>query len=142
MRVVCSVSQEVDAYVAMSRARELAKRIGFSQIDRTRIEIAVLELARNILAHAHRGQVLIGLIQEGEQQGVLVEASDQGPGIADIALAMRDGFSTANTLGTGLPGVQRLMDVFEIKSTLGVGTYVRAIKWCPSALLNRMGGVR
>ena len=142
MRVVCSVTREVDAYVAMSRAREIAKLIGFEQTDRTRIEIAVLELSRNILVHAGHGEMSIGLFQDGEHQGMLIEASDHGPGIADIALAMSDGFSTANTLGAGLPGVQRLMDVFEIESVIGVGTCVRAIKWLASTPRMRVGGSR
>jgi anti-sigma regulatory factor (Ser/Thr protein kinase) len=142
MRVVCTVTREVDAYVSMSRAREIAKQIGFEQTDRTRIEIAVLELSRNILVHAISGELLLEVIYEGQRQGMLVEARDNGPGIADIALAMCDGFSTANTLGAGLPGVQRLMDVFEIESTVGVGTRVRAVKWLASTPRMRVGGGR
>ncbi len=142
MRVVCTITREVDAYVAMSRAREIAKQVGFDQTDRTRIEITVLELSRNILVHAVCGELLLEVVYEGQQQGVLVEARDNGPGIADIALAMRDGFSTANTLGAGLPGVQRLMDVFAIESTVGVSTRVRAIKWLASTPRMRVGGGR
>lgn len=127
--VTCPIGREVDVYVAIGRGREMATALGFDEIDRTRIEIVILELTRNILAHAGRGELRIELVEDGERRGVAVEARDSGPGIADISLAMRDGFSTANTLGAGLPGVQRLMDAFEIESTVGVGTRVRAIKW-------------
>jgi serine/threonine-protein kinase RsbT len=129
MRVVCSISREVDA-----------KQIGFDQIDRTRVEITVLELSRNILAHAGSGELLLELVEQTTQPGMLVEASDHGPGIIDISLAMRDGYSTANTLGAGLPGVQRLMDTFEIESTVGVGTRVRAIKWLTPPARRSTGG--
>ncbi len=127
--VVCPVTREVDVYVAMGRARDMATALGFDDIDRTRIEIAVLELTRNILTHAGSGELAIELVEDGERRGIAIEARDQGPGIADIALALRDGYSTAQTLGAGLPGVQRLMDEFHIESTVGVGTRVRAVKW-------------
>ena len=127
--VICPISREVDVYIAIGRGREMATAIGFDDIDRTRIEIVILELTRNILVHAERGELLLEPVEEDERRGMAVEARDTGPGIADINLAMRDGYSTANTLGAGLPGVQRLMDAFEIESTVGVGTRVRSVKW-------------
>jgi anti-sigma regulatory factor (Ser/Thr protein kinase) len=125
----CAIRREVDVYVAIGRGRELSTAVGFDDIDRTRIEIVILELTRNILGHAGSGDLVLQLVADGERRGVAIEARDQGPGISDIALAMRDGYSTARTLGAGLPGVQRLMDEFAIESTVGVGTTVRAIKW-------------
>ena len=89
----------------------------------------ILELARNILVHARGGKLSIEPIEAAGRRGVVVVAEDDGPGIADVELAMRDGYSTAQTLGAGLPGVRRLMDEFAIESTLGVGTRVRAVKW-------------
>ncbi len=139
--VVCPVRREVDVYVAMGRARDMATALGFDDIDRTRIEIAVLELTRNILTHAGSGEVMIEYVTDGDRQGIAIEARDQGPGIADIALALRDGYSTAQTLGAGLPGVQRLMDDFHIESTVGVGTRVRAVKW-PGKRTSGPGKVR
>ena len=127
--ITCPIAREVDVYVAIGRGRELATTIGFDDIDRTRIEIVILELTRNILAHADRGELLLESVQDGGRRGIAVEARDSGPGIPDIALAMRDGYSTANTLGAGLPGVKRLMDTFEIVSEVGIGTRARAIKW-------------
>ncbi len=129
MSVVCSIAREVDVYVAMAHTREFAQHLGFDQIDRTRIEIAVLELSRNILVHAGSGEIQIKTTESPEAFGITIEARDNGPGIADIELAMRDGYSTAHTLGAGLPGVRRLMDTFAIESTIGAGTYVRATKW-------------
>ncbi len=139
--IVCPVRREVDVYVAMGRARDMATALGFDDIDRTRIEIAVLELTRNILAHAGSGEVAIECVEDGGRQGIAIEARDQGPGIADIALALRDGYSTAQTLGAGLPGVRRLMDEFYIESTVGVGTRVRAVKW-PGKRTSGPGKVR
>ena len=127
--VTCSIAREVDVYVAIGRGRDLASSIGFDDIDRTRIEIVILELARNILAHAGSGTLLLAPTEQDGRRGMVVEARDTGPGIADIDLAMRDGYSTANTLGAGLPGVKRLMDSFEIVSEVGVGTQARAVKW-------------
>jgi len=107
----------------------MATSIGFDDIDRTRIEIVILELTRNLLAHAGKGELHLDTLESNGQRGMMVMTQDHGPGIADIALAMRDGYSTAHTLGAGLPGVRRLMDEFTIESELGAGTMVRAVKW-------------
>lgn len=139
--IVCPIKREVDVYVAMSRGRELANTVGFSTVDRTRIEIVILELTRNLLVHASGGQLSLALIDDPEHgRGLAVEASDSGPGIADIDLAMQDGYSTASTLGAGLPGVRRLMDLFQIESTFGVGTRVRAVKWAKPGRRSRIYG--
>ena len=136
--LVQPVRREVDVYIAVSRGRELAKQIGFDEIDRTRIEIVILELTRNILVHAGEGQLTLqGIAVEG-RRGMLVQASDNGPGIADVELALRDGYSTAHTLGAGLPGVKRLMDEFSVDTTVGAGTSIRAVRW----LTARRGGRR
>ena len=127
------IVHEVDVYLAVSRGRELARRLGFDHIDRTRIEIAILELTRNILVHAHHGQLGLRIVldQLTHRQGLEITARDQGPGIADTELALRDGYSTAHTLGAGLPGVRRLMHEFQLESVLNQGTTVRAIRWLP-----------
>jgi anti-sigma regulatory factor (Ser/Thr protein kinase) len=127
--VICPIGREVDVYVAIGRGREMATSLGFDDIDRTRIEIVILELTRNLLAHAGKGELHLDTLEENGRRGMMVMTQDRGPGIADIALAMRDGYSTAQTLGAGLPGVRRLMDDFTIESELGVGTTVRAVKW-------------
>lgn len=128
--IACAVSREVDVYVAIGRGRTMAEQIGFNLVDRTRIEIVILELTRNLIVHAGSGTLLLEpLVGHERGAGMVIEARDNGPGIADIELAMQDGYSTAQTLGAGLPGVKRLMDEFLIESTVGVGTRVRAVKW-------------
>lgn len=128
--ITCPITREVDVYVAMSRARELASATGFGTVDRTRIEIVILELTRNLLVHAGGGQITMSRLSDPVRGlGVAIEASDHGPGIPNIELALQDGYSTASTLGAGLPGVRRLMDEFSIESTVGVGTHVRTVKW-------------
>lgn len=127
--VTCSIQREVDVYLAIGRGRELAQILGLDEIDRTRVEIVILELTRNILVHAGSGEIRFRLIEEPDRRGLGVEARDNGPGIADIELALRDGYSTAQTLGAGLPGVRRLMNDFAIESRPGAGTIVRTVKW-------------
>lgn len=127
--VTCAIRWEVDIYLAIGRGRDIASAIGFGEIDRTKIEIIILELARNLLVHAGSGEIQLEQLGDGKQQGIEVVAQDQGPGIADIELALRDGYSTAHSLGAGLPGVRRLADKFSITSQVGVGTTVRAVKW-------------
>ena len=127
--VICPIGREVDVYVAIGRGREMATALGFDDIDRTRIEIVILELTRNILAHADKGELHLDTLEENDRRGMIVMAQDRGPGIADIALAMCDGYSTSQTLGAGLPGVRRLMDDFAITSEVGAGTTVRSVKW-------------
>jgi serine/threonine-protein kinase RsbT len=127
--VQCAIAREVDVYVAIGHGRDLATKLGFNHVDRTRIEIAILELSRNILAHAKRGELLFEIVEHGKRRGLAIEARDCGPGIADIGLALSDGYSTTKTLGAGLPGVRRLMDEFTIESALGIGTRIRTVKW-------------
>jgi anti-sigma regulatory factor (Ser/Thr protein kinase) len=128
-QISCRVRDEGDVYIAIGHGRDLSIALGFGEADRTRIEIVILELTRNILHYADSGMILLTPLHEGERRGLAIEARDTGPGIADIELALRDGFSTARSLGAGLPGVKRLMDAFEIESTVGAGTMVRAVKW-------------
>lgn len=124
------INREVDVYIAMACGRDLALKMGFNTIERTKIEIMILELARNILRHAGgNGDLHLTAVEEAMRTGILIVARDDGPGIPDIARAMQDGFSTTGTLGAGLPGVKRLADHFEIDSHLGRGTVVKAWKW-------------
>lgn len=129
--IVCSIQRDVDIYVAIGRGRMMADALGFDAVDRTRIEIVILELTRNLLAHAGGGTLTFEDVSHQGRKGIAIEANDHGPGIPDIAMAMSDGYSTTKTLGAGLPGVRRLMDEFTIDSTPGQGTRVRAIKWVP-----------
>ena len=107
----------------------MANELGFSSGDATLIATAISELARNIVAYARRGRITLNVVNGTNRQGISVTASDDGPGIPDIAQALRDGFSTSGSLGLGLPGVRRLVDEFEITSQLGRGTTVVVKKW-------------
>jgi serine/threonine-protein kinase RsbT len=128
--VECPIRREVDVYLAMSRGRTMAEQLGLTPVDRTRVEIVILELARNLLVHAGGGSISFSLLDDPQHgPGIAIESQDSGPGIADIELAMQDGYSTVQTLGAGLPGVRRLTDVFKIESVVGVGTRVYAVKW-------------
>jgi serine/threonine-protein kinase RsbT len=129
IRVVIHTDQDIVA--ARQKGRTLAVELGFSPGDATLIATAISELARNIVTYAGTGVVAIQGIQASGRQGILVVASDHGPGIADIRQAMRDGFSTSGSLGLGLPGVRRLMDEFDLQSRVGRGTTVAVKKWKP-----------
>ena len=107
----------------------MAADIGFEPRDLTRITAAISELARNIIAYAKRGEIVLLSIDQEKRQGIAVVSRDDGPGIRDLSQAMRDGFSTSGRLGLGLPGVKRLMDEFEIVSEPGRGTAVTVRKW-------------
>lgn len=123
------IERESDIVIARQKGRELAAARGFSSTDQTLIATAISEIARNIVSYARRGEVVLAPIDDGARRGLLVIARDDGPGIADVALAMRDGYSTGKSLGVGLPGAKRLMDEFEIESALGKGTTVTMKKW-------------
>lgn len=114
---------------ARQKGRELAGGCGLPSTDLAVIATSISELARNIVRYAIRGEVIIRQIDGAGRRGIEVVAVDEGPGIADLTLAMQDGFSTSGSLGLGLPGVRRLMDEFEIVSDLGKGTTVTVRKW-------------
>ncbi|CAN5899809.1 anti-sigma regulatory factor [soil metagenome] len=107
----------------------MAESVGFNGSDLTMISTAISEVARNIIRYAVRGEVVLSPISEGPRMGVMVVARDNGPGIPDLDLAMRDGYTTGTGMGLGLPGARRLMDEFAIASQLGEGTTVVMKKW-------------
>ena len=123
------VSSTIDIVTARQQGRELAMQLGFTGAEITLIAAAISEIARNILDHAKRGEVLLSFVNQGSHRGLQVVAQDQGPGIADIPQAMQYGYSTRRGLGVGLPGAKWLMDDFEIESTIGKGTKVIMRKW-------------
>jgi serine/threonine-protein kinase RsbT len=127
--VSVTIRSDADVVAARSMGRSLAEDYGFGMTDVTMIATAISELARNILKYAHEGEIVVETVERNSRSGVSVVARDDGPGIADVGLAMQDGFSTADSLGLGLPGTRRLMDEFEIVSSPGAGTIVTAIKW-------------
>jgi serine/threonine-protein kinase RsbT len=125
IRIAC----DGDVVTARQMGRGLASEVGFKGSDLTLIATAISEIARNIVVYANRGEITFSLIGSGARRGILIVAQDAGPGIPDIAEAMRDGFSTGKSLGLGLPGAKRLMDEFEVASETGAGTTVTMRKW-------------
>jgi serine/threonine-protein kinase RsbT len=127
LRVPITSAQDVVA--ARQAGRALANELGFDRLGVTLISTAISEVARNILEHAGRGEILLRPRNQSARIGVNVVASDRGPGIADTARAMQYGYSTRKGLGVGLPGAKRLMDEFHIASEAGSGTTVTMTKW-------------
>ena len=123
------VSSDADVVTAREKGRELSARVGFSSIDMTLIVTAISEVARNITDYAGEGEVALRVLHDSGREGIEVIASDEGPGIDDVELAMQDGFTTGNGLGLGLPGTRRLVDEFELSTRPGGGTRVRLVKW-------------
>jgi serine/threonine-protein kinase RsbT len=123
------IEREADIVTARQKGRELCAELGFSNTDRTLVATAISEVARNIVRYAERGEVVLRRSEENGRKGVVVIARDQGPGIAEPELAMRDGFSTGNSLGLGLPGAKRLMDEFQLESAPNAGTTITMKKW-------------
>ena len=123
------IASDVDVVTARQQGRSVAANAGFSSGDQTVIAAAISELARNILMYARRGEIALKLVTNGDRQGVVIVARDQGPGIPDVARALQDGYSTSGGLGLGLPGARRLMDEFDVSSVVGKGTTVTMKKW-------------
>jgi serine/threonine-protein kinase RsbT len=123
------IHEECDVGVVRRRARELARQRAFRAASVEAIATAVTEIARNIVVHAGAGEVLLSLVEERGRAGLVVVARDEAHGIADVELAMRDGYSTAGGLGLGLPSARRLMDEFAMVSAPGRGTTVTMKKW-------------
>jgi serine/threonine-protein kinase RsbT len=129
--VTVSISQDKDIVTARQRGRAMASKIGFSSTDQISIATAISELSRNIVEYAREGEIVIAMVraQDNGQPGIQIVARDNGPGINDVGLAMKDGYSTSRSLGLGLPGTKRLMDEFEIDSKPGKGTRITIRKW-------------
>jgi serine/threonine-protein kinase RsbT len=123
------VLKEQDVVFLKNRVKEVAVRIKMGLVNQTRLLTAASELVRNMMRYANGGSCLIEVVSTGRNNGVRLTFTDKGPGIPDIALAMRDGYTTGKSLGLGLPGTKRLVNEFEIKSKVGEGTTVMIIKW-------------
>jgi serine/threonine-protein kinase RsbT len=126
---VVPIRSDLDVVFARQQARRMVSGMRFSSSELTLIATAISEVARNIVTYAGSGEIVLRVVEKGQRRGLLVIARDQGPGIADIARAMEDGYSTSRGLGLGLPGSKRLMDEFDLVSELGKGTEVTMTKW-------------
>ena len=126
------IAGEPDIVAARQAAREVAKRLGFGMVDQSRIATAVSELTRNVVRYATdgRGRVVIReLATPTSRMGIEIVVADDGPGIADVSEALREGVTSGPGLGMGLPGTKRLMDEMEIDTAPGRGTIVTIRKW-------------
>jgi len=131
---VVQIREESDIVRARTTAKESARELGFGLVDQTRISTAVSELARNIFLYAGEGEVHIEELNN--HHGIRVSFIDHGPGIEDVDLAMKDGWSSVRAMGKGLPGAKRLSDRMEIHTETGEGTTVTIEKWLsPSSKL-------
>jgi anti-sigma regulatory factor (Ser/Thr protein kinase) len=124
-----AINDGLDLVSARAEGRALAERQGFSRTDATLIATAISEVARNIVVHVGRGEIVLRALNEPRRCGLAVVARDDGPGIRDVEAALGHGTTTGAGLGLGLPGARRLMDDFEIASGPGGGTTVTMVKW-------------
>jgi serine/threonine-protein kinase RsbT len=123
------IETSTDIVRVRRKVREIATTLGFSITDVARIVTAASELARNIVQFAGSGVMQWTILRRNELIGIQLIFVDKGPGIPDVELAMREGYSSGNGLGMGLPGVKKLMDEMEVKSKIGKGTKIKIIKW-------------
>lgn len=126
---VMVISREVDVIPFRNRLKEYAVKIGMSLVNQTKVITAASELARNMLKYADGGKATIEVVSKGRENGIRLVFKDEGPGITDIGLAMKDGYSSGKSLGLGLPGTKRLVSEFQIQSVVGKGTTVTVIRW-------------
>ena len=118
-----------DVVVARQQVRARAVEQGFSLIDQTKLVTAASELARNALQYGGGGTMLIEVLNDNRRRGLRLTFEDHGPGIADLTLAMKDGYTSGGGLGLGLGGAKRLVNDFAIESKVGVGTKVMIARW-------------
>ena len=123
------VDGDADLVPARAAGRALAVELGFSRTDATLIATAISEIARNIVVHVGRGEVVMRPIYDDDRYGLTIVASDDGPGIRDIEAALEHGVTARGGLGLGLPGARRLMDEFRVECDLDRGTTVTMTKW-------------
>lgn len=123
------IHSDQDVVRVRQATRSLAVAAALSLVDQTKIVTAASELARNTLIYGGGGTAILELVEDGRRRGVRARFADDGPGIADVPLALSDGYTTGNGLGLGLSGAKRLVDEFGIVSAPGAGTQVTITKW-------------
>ena len=123
------ISGQQDVVAVRQVVREWAVSMGFSLVDQTKVITAASELARNVIVYGGGGTLSLEALNDGNRRGLRLAFEDQGPGIADIQAALRDGYTTGNGLGLGLGGAKRLSNEFEIDSKPGEGTRVVITRW-------------
>jgi serine/threonine-protein kinase RsbT len=125
-----AVSSDQDVVRVRQLVRTIAVAVKLSLVDQTKLVTAASELARNTLVYGGGGTVEVGRVENGRRTGIRIVFADQGPGIADLELALTDGYTTGGGLGLGLSGARRLVDEFDIDTLVGRGTTISVTKWC------------
>jgi len=128
-REVMPLKTSTDVVLARQRVRQWSVELKFSLVDQTKLVTAASELARNALNHGQGGSMTVESLSNGSRAGLRLVFEDEGPGIADIDQALKDGFSTGSGMGLGLGGSKRLVNEFSIESEVGKGTRVAVIRW-------------
>ena len=123
------VRSESEVVLVRQQVRAWCIELKFSLVDQTKMVTAASELARNTLIHGKGGTVDLQLVEDGDRRGLKLVFEDKGPGIADIDLAMKDGYTTGTGMGLGLGGSKRLVHDFQIESQPGSGTRVSITRW-------------
>ncbi|HEY9641331.1 MAG TPA: anti-sigma regulatory factor [Coleofasciculaceae cyanobacterium] len=124
-----AIQASADVVLVRQAVRQFAVELGFGLVDQTKIVTAASELARNTLDYGGGGTVKLEKLQEGGRRGLRLTFEDQGPGIPDLELALKDGYTTGGGLGMGLSGSKRLANEFAIESVVGKGTRVTIVRW-------------
>jgi serine/threonine-protein kinase RsbT len=123
------LASEQDVVLARQAVRKLTQELRFSLVDQTKMITAASELSRNTVVYGRGGVMRWQVLEEGLRRGLRLHFEDQGPGIADVTLALTDGFTSGSGLGVGLPGSKRLVHEFEIRTAPGQGTCVTIARW-------------
>ncbi len=123
------LGNEHDIVLSRQAVRRMAQQLGFSLVDQTKMVTAASELARNAVIYGGGGVLTWRLLSDGAKRGLRLVFEDRGPGIPNLDLAMTDGWSSGTGLGLGLTGTRRLVNEFEIESTVGIGTRVTITRW-------------
>ena len=124
------VGTDQDVVRVRQLVRTVAVSVKLSLVDQTKLVTAASELARNTLVYGGGGTVEVDRVDNGRRQGIRIVFADRGPGIADLDLALTDGYTTGNGMGLGLSGARRLVDEFVIDTAVGQGTTITVTKWC------------
>jgi serine/threonine-protein kinase RsbT len=125
-----TVTSDQDVVRVRQLVRTVAVAVKLSLVDQTKLVTAASELARNTLVYGGGGTVDVSTVDNGRRTGIRIVFADTGPGIADLGLALTDGYTTGGGLGLGLSGARRLVDEFEIDTAVGEGTSITVTKWC------------
>jgi serine/threonine-protein kinase RsbT len=128
-REVLQLRSDSDVVRTRQSVRAMCAEAGFTLVDQTKMVTAASELARNTIVHGGGGTATLEALEDGVRKGVRMTFEDEGPGIADIAQALKDGYTTGKGMGLGLGGSRRLVNDFDITSSPGTGTRVVAVRW-------------